>query len=547
MQEKLNRRACLRRLAAGAGGIAVGVAALRRQAAWAQVTAATASARATAEVLLDEPIRDASGQPAVINPNLHGHFVEHIGGVVYDGIWVGPESPIPNIDGIRRSIVESLRKLRPPIMRWPGGCFADRYHWRDGIGPRESRPRRFGRWNEVTESNHFGTHEFMQFCRLTGAEPYFCANVGTGTAEQFQQWVEYCNAPAGRLSVGDERVANGHPEPFGVRYWAVGNENWGCGGSFTPEDYCTEYRRFVTWLPSFGVPCVLIGCGPSGNDLDWTRRFLKKWRDGASTPMHAWAAHYYCGTSGTATEFNTDQWYDLLDRANRMEKLVVDQWGAMGEFDPRHEVKLIIDEWGTWHPADARLRPEFQFAQYSTMRDALVAALTLDTFHRHADKVVMGNIAQLVNCLQSLYMTDGDRMVETTIYHVFAMYQAHHQGIAVPLRLETPTCSFSREGGQAELFRVAGSASRREREVTVTLVHTHHHEPIEIDLRLREGRVAEVSGTVLAHERLNALNDFDHPRAVVPRPLAVPAPQADGRLVLTVPPAAVVGLQLTLA
>ncbi len=547
MEERLNRRACLRRIAAGVGGVAAGAAALRERAAWAQAASAETTGRAGAEVLLGEPIHDAAGQPAVIDPNLHGHFVEHIGGVVYDGIWVGPDSPIANVDGIRRSLVESLRKLRPPVMRWPGGCFADRYHWRDGIGSREGRPRRFGRWNEVTESNHFGTHEFMQFCRLVDSEPYFCANVGTGTAEEFQQWVEYCNAPAGRLSVGDERVANGHPDPFRVRYWAVGNENWGCGGSFTPEDYCTEYRRFVTWLPSFGVPWQLIGCGPSGNDPDWTRRFFKKWRDGAGTPMHAWAAHYYCGTSGTATAFTTDQWYDLLQRADQMEKLVVDQWTAMGEFDPRHEVKLIVDEWGTWHPADERLRPEFQFAQHNTMRDALVAALTLDTFHRHADKVVMGNIAQLVNCLQSLYLTDGDRLVETTIYHVFVMYLPHQRGIAVPLRVEAPSCGFTRDGGPAEVFRVAGSASRREQEVTVTLVHTHHGEPLEFELRVRDARVAEVSATVLADERLNAFNDFERPRAVLPRPLDVHVPGADGKLVLNLPPAAVVSLTLTLA
>ena len=284
--------------------------------------AAHVESNASVTVLLDEPI-------GTIRPALYSQFAEHIGGVIYDGIWVGPESKVPNIDGIRRALVEHVRQLGPVVVRWPGGCFADKYHWRDGIGPRAKRPRRFGRWREETETNQFGTHEFMRFCQLCGAEPYFAANVGTGSPEEFQQWVEYCNAPAGSTSLADERAANGQREPFGVRYWGVGNESWGCGGKFIPEDYCREYRRFTDWLPQYGVPLYLIAAGPNGNNTEWTRRFFARWADGARAPIHGWAPHYYCGTTGHALQFTHDQWYEQLHKANQMETLIKDQWTAL--------------------------------------------------------------------------------------------------------------------------------------------------------------------------------------------------------------------------
>ncbi len=228
-------------------------------------------------VLLDEPI-------GTIRPALYSQFAEHIGGVIYDGIWVGPGLEDPEHRRHPPHLVEHVRQLGPVVVRWPGGCFADKYHWRDGIGPRSSRPRRFGRWREETETNQFGTHEFMRFCRLCGVEPYLAANVGTGSPEEFQQWVEYCNAPAGSTSLADERARNGQREPFGVRYWGVGNESWGCGGKFIPEDYCREYRRFTDWLPQYGVPLYLIAAGPNGNNTEWTRRFFARWADGAACP-----------------------------------------------------------------------------------------------------------------------------------------------------------------------------------------------------------------------------------------------------------------------
>jgi alpha-L-arabinofuranosidase len=549
MSREIDRRTCLKGLAFGAATAAGWRATLP---ALAQATSAPASAptsapaRASVHVLLGEPILDPAGKPAIIEPAVHGHFVEHIGAVVYDGIWVGPDSKIANVGGLRKDVLESLKKLAPPVIRYPGGCFADGYHWRDGIGPRDKRPRTYGRWNEGTESNQFGTHEFMRFCRTVGAEPYLCANLQTGTPEEFHKWVEYCNCPADRTTLADERETNGDHEPFRVRYWGVGNENWDCGGKFTPEDYCTEYRRFVTWAPNYGPPLQFIASGPNAHDIQWTHRFMKKWVDSVRAPLHGWAPHYYCGTSGTATRFTNDQWYDLLDKGNQMEPLVVNNWNALGEYDPQHTVRLTVDEWGCWHPKDGLLPEALTFGQVSTMRDALVAALTLDTFHRHAEKVRMSNVAQLVNCLQSMYLTDGERFVETVNYHVFRMYRPHQAATAVPLKVEADNVRYTRGDKTAELFRIAGSASVRQRSATVTLVHTHVSEPLEVQVDLRGGSIKSVKGTVLAHEHLNAANTFDHPQEVMPRELPV-APAENGTFVVKLPPACVASLQIELA
>jgi alpha-N-arabinofuranosidase len=467
-------------------------------------------------VLLDEAI-------ATIRPAIYSQFAEHIGGVIYDGIWVGPESKIANIDGMRKSLVEHVRQIGPVVIRWPGGCFADRYHWQDGIGPRAKRPRRFGRWREETETNQFGTHEFIRFCRLCGAEPYLAANVGTGSPEEFQQWVEYCNAPPGSTSLADDRATNGDREALSVRYWGVGNESWGCGGKFTPDDYCREFRRFTDWLPTYGVPLYLIAAGPNGNDLDWTRRFFAKWVDGQRAPIQGWAPHYYCGTTGHALNFNQDQWYEQLAKANRMETLIKDQWRVLAEFDPKHTIKLIVDEWGSWHPEGTEINKRHLFEQMSTLRDALVAALTLDTFNRHADKVDMANIAQLVNNLHSLFLADGDKFVATPNFHVYAMYRPHQGAKGVKIEVGAPEVSFRTGGREERMFRLAGSASRADaKHATLTLVHSHATEPAEIVIRLRGGSAKQVHRTVLADTRLNAHNTFEQPESVVPKASADP-------------------------
>jgi alpha-N-arabinofuranosidase len=536
--EPINRRGALRGLAlAGMTGAALApatrlVCARTRRAALDEHTVT---------VLLDEPI-------ATIRPALYSQFAEHIGGVIYDGIWVGPESKIANIDGVRRALVEHIKQLGPVVVRWPGGCFADKYHWRDGVGTRQSRPRRFGRWRDDTEANHFGTHEFIRFCRLCGVEPYFAANVGTGSAEEFQQWMEYCNAPAGSTSLADQRAADGQREPLSVRYWGVGNESWGCGGKFTPEDYCREYRRFTDWLPAYGVPIYLIAAGPNGNDRDWTRRFFRKWLDGQRAPIQGWAPHYYCGTTGHALKFTHDGWYEQLHKANQMETLIKDQWSALGEFDPMHRIKLVIDEWGSWHPGGTEINKRHLYEQMSTLRDALVAALSLDTFNRHADKIDMANIAQLVNNLQSLFLADGDRFVATPNFHVYTLYRRHQGARGVRIAVEAPEIAFRTGRGELRIFRIAGSASLAgAKKATLTLVHTHATDPVEVVVRVRGRVVRELRHTVLTHSQLNAHNTFEEPANLIPQ-LRTTAPAETGPVVrCTLAPASVNRLDLQLA
>jgi alpha-N-arabinofuranosidase len=530
-ESQIGRRAALKAAAGVVGLGSLGDAARR-------VGAAAAEPTATVEVLLNEPI-------GTIKPAVYGQFAEHIGGVIYDGIWVGPESKIPNIEGFRRDLVEHVRKLGRVVVRWPGGCFADRYHWRDGVGPRERRPRRFGRWREETESNQVGTHEFLRFCHLCNVEPYLAANVGTGSAEEFQQWVEYCNAPAGSTTIADERATNGERAPFGVHYWGVGNESWGCGGKFTPEDYCREYRRFTEWVPGYGVPLYLIAAGPNGNDVDWTRRFFAKWADYTRAPIQGWAPHYYCGTTGHALNFSRDQWYEMLHKANRMEALIVDQWRALGEFDKAHAIKLIVDEWGAWHPEGTEINKRHLFEQMSTLRDALVAGMTLDTFNRHAEKVDMANVAQLVNNLHSLFLADGDKFVATPNFHVFTMYRPHQGATALRLSVGAPDVLFRAGSRDERLVRVAGSASRQgAKDLTLTLVHTHAAEPAEVDIRLRTGKADTVKQTVLTHDEFNAHNTFARPNAVTPKSSSTDLSGGSFRCVLA--PASITRLDIRL-
>jgi alpha-N-arabinofuranosidase len=496
---------------------------------------------ATIDVLLNEPI-------AAIHPNLYGHFMEHLGGCIEEGCWVGEDSAIAHTGGIRNDIVAALKTVRAPVIRWPGGCFADDYHWQDGIGPRDQRPRRVNmHWGEVIETNQFGTHEFLAFCRAVGAQPYLCGNVGSGTPRELRDWVEYCNFP-GDSTLARQRAANGAPEPFGVHYWGVGNENWGCGGNFTPEDYGTEYRRFATYLRAWGgQELTLIACGPNGNDLDWTRRFFTKLRKDfwSGPPIHGFSAHYYCGTAGTATEYTEAQWYELLWKAIQMEPMVVQQRALLDAFDPERKIGLIVDEWGTWHPPTPGRNPAFLWQQ-NTVRDALVAALTLDIFNRHADKVVMANIAQTINVLQALLLTDGEKMLKTPTYHVYALYTAHQGAQSVRAHFQAPEIEVARDGKARKLPTLSGSASVTKNTLTLTVVNTSATQQIEAGLRLHGGAHAtEIQVSTLAYPDgdIHAHNTHAAPDAVSVSALrSVPVPIR----AYTFPPASVTRLTLTL-
>jgi len=422
-----------------------------------------------------------------ISPYLHGHFAEHLGELVYSGVYVDPKGAIPNTGGIRHDVVDALKPLGIPVLRWPGGCFADTYHWRDGIGPREKRPMRINtHWGMAEEPNHFGTHEFMEFCRLIGAEAYFAGNLGSGTPGEMRDWVEYCNF-SGNSTLADERRANGAADAYKVKFWGVGNENWGCGGNMSPAEYAAEFIRFQSFVNDYpGAPVERIACGANGADWKWTEEFLSSVTQPKSVPwrinkVQGLAAHYYAGTAGTATEYTEGEWLHLLARGTAIEGILTGHRAIMDRFDPERKIKLLLDEWGTWHPVETG-KPSGGLYQQGTIRDACVAALTLDIFNNHADKIYMANIAQLVNVLQSLLLVQDDKCIKTPTFHVFDLYQPHKGAQAVRmvsasegLSLTDETLAWCRDCFLDRNYRglqaVQGSASIRENRLCVTAVN----------------------------------------------------------------------------
>ncbi|HCG77519.1 MAG: alpha-N-arabinofuranosidase [bacterium (Candidatus Ratteibacteria) CG_4_9_14_3_um_filter_41_21] len=475
---------------------------------------------------------------ATINPNIYGHFAEHLGYCIYGGIWVGENSSIKNNRGIRSDVVEALKKIKPSVVRWPGGCFADDYHWRDGIGPGESRPRRINlHWGKVIEDNSFGTHEFIEFCRQIGAEPYICGNVGSGTVREMKDWLEYMNSLKDS-TLAQERAANGSLQPFNVKYFGIGNENWGCGGNMSAEYYANEVKRYSTFLHPFGEkPLYKIACGPCGDDANWTRRFFEA-LEGHLGLIQGFAAHYYCGTSGTATEYTDTQWYDLLHKALKMESLLLKHRAIMDEFDPERKISLIVDEWGTWHPVIPGTHPRF-FHQQNSLRDALVAALTLDIFNRHADKIAMANIAQLVNVLQAMILTKDKNFLLTPTYHVYEMYAVHQGAQSVRCNINTDEIHFNIEDETRLLPRVAGSASMKNDLLNLSLVNTHTREPIAVELDIRGCLSVQVKEyRVLTADDIHAHNTFNEPERVQPVSKS-PTEIVEENLIVTLPAASV--------
>ena len=522
------------------------------------------AAEARIDILLDEPI-------ARIDPNVYGHFVEHLGGVVYDGIWVGDGSRIANTAGLRQAVVDHMRRLPKGVIRWPGGCFADSYDWRDGVGPRDARPRRTNFWADgmgqrpdgpwTYDTNQFGTNEFVRFVRLCQANPYLAANLRSLPARDFYQWVEYCNSPAGSTTLADLRGKGGSAEPLRVRFWGVGNETWGCGGNLTAEEYAVEYRRFTAWVPRFDQDLSFIGSGPNGGDLSWTRRFFSNLTtkgEGALGSMWGWGLHHYTWNvsrgattdwdagKGDALVYTTDEWYEMLAQANQMEPLITGHWAVMGEIDRGHRVKLVVDEWGTWHKPGSEVHPSHHLGQQSSIRDALVAGLTLDTFHRHADKVAMANIAQLVNCLQSLFLTDGDRFITTPTYHVFEMYAPHAGAQAVRTQFNASPITYERVREKGVVVGLAGSASVNDRTLTLTVVNTHVTEACEATIAVRGGRAGAAQAVTLSATDIHAHNTFDRPADVAPRAATALAAGARSTLTYRFAPASVTRVTVSL-
>ena len=500
---------------------------------------------------------DPSAPGAVINPNIYGHFIEHLGGVIYDGVWVGAKSKVPNIDGIRKRFVDDLKQIAAPNLRWPGGCFADGYHWRDGIGPVARRPRTYNFWQrrmpagaQATESNQFGFHEFMRLCRLVGAQPYVAGNVGSGSPKEFHDWVSYCNAPAGTLSLADERAANGQKEPFGIQYWGVGNESWGCGGTMLPAEYAAQYRQFVTQFPNYTQP-FLIATGPRGHsadeDIGWTSGFFDAMR-GLPLP-DGFSIHYYTDLRPTPLKpdrFNAAEWYEVLLRGVRLEKVIADHWAEMGKVDTAHTTKLVIDEWGVWYAPGSEITPNYILSQPITLRDAVHTALTFDIFNRHADKLVMANVAQTINCIHSLFLAEGDRYCRTPAYHVFDMYRPHMGAKLLPLRVRAAELSVPALAGNARIAGLSASASIREKRVAMNLTNPSLDDSVAVRIRVGGGaRATEAKATILTHASMSAGNTFAQPDEV--HPAAHQASVEGSSIQVTVPKHSVVALEFQVA
>jgi alpha-N-arabinofuranosidase len=553
----MKRRDFIRNSAAGAGALL-----LSRYASPFAGGEISPAADSRIEVLIGEPL-------GVISPNIYGHFTENLSGVIYDGVWVGANSKIPNVNGIRKELIDEMKKIKPPVVRFPGGCFADGYDWRDGVGPIDRRPRRTNFWAEWETSaapsshrydpNQFGTNEFVQFCKLMGSQPYLAANVRSLPAEQFYRWVEYCNSPAGSTTLADQRAQAGYPDPFKVKYWGVGNESWGCGGNFTPQEYATEFRRYTTWVPLYKQELAFIASGPNSDDWNWTRGFfeevLRKGKEQLRN-IYGWALHYYSWNlsrgrtqdwekgKGDALNFDSVDWYELLREGDRMESLINGHWQVMVEFDPDHAVKLVVDEWGPWYRPGSEQTPGDQLEQTPTLRDAVFSGMTLDTFNRHPEKITLAACAQLINCLNSLYLAHEDKFCVTPVGQVFEMYAAHQGGQALRTIFSAPTVNYDRDGKPATFWGLKGSASLHEKTLVLTVVNPHVSEARVVEIGIRGASIQSGTATALTNADIHAHNSFAERNAVMSQTKSI---EIKGKLLtLSIPPASVTKLTLAL-
>lgn len=374
-------------------------------------------------------IVNVKSKKAEIDKNIYGHFAEHLGRCIYEGIYVGPDSEIENIDGMRTDVLTALKEMKIPVLRWPGGCFADEYHWKDGIGPKETRKKMINtHWGGVVEDNSFGTHEFLRLCELLECEPYISGNVGSGTVAEMSEWMEYMTF-AGVSPMSAKRCENGREEPWKVTYFGIGNENWGCGGNMRAEYYADVFRQYGTYVRNYGDNKVKkIACGPNSDDYHWTTTLMKQ----AANQMDGLSLHYYTlptgkwDNKGNATGFSLEEYFATLKKTYYMEELLTKHSAIMDFYDPDKRIALIVDEWGTWYNVEEGTNPGFLYQQ-NTMRDAMVAAINLNLFHKHADRVKMANIAQMINVLQAIILTEGNEMLLTPTYHVFEMFGKNQQ------------------------------------------------------------------------------------------------------------------------
>lgn len=456
-----------------------------------------------------------------IAPELYGNFSEHLGRCIYDGIYVGEDSDIPNTRGMRNDVVRALKDLHLPVLRWPGGCFADEYHWKDGIGPKETRRKIINtNWGGCVEDNSFGTHEFLDLCDQIGCEPYIAVNLGSGTVQEAADWVEYLTAE-GESDLAELRKKNGHPDAWKIKYLGIGNENWGGGGSMTPDYYANEYKRYSCFCKEYsGNKLYKIACGPNAEDYHWTRELMSR--------ISHWNAkgislHYYTlpgdwEHKGSATEYTDEEYYRTISRTLKMEEIIQGHLKIMEECDPDHDIDLVVDEWGTWYDVEPGTEPGFLYQQ-NTMRDAVVAAINLNIFNKHSDRISMANIAQAVNVLQAVILTEGVRMVKTPTYRVFDMYQRHQGAMLVDSRIDT---IFDGIGecvipSLSESVSVTEDSENGRKQMTVTLSNASLTEEMEIEIRLSgASRFDGEAKVAMLQSDVRAYNTFDDPDRVIP-------------------------------
>ena len=459
---------------------------------------------------------------STIEPEIYGHFSEHLGRCIYEGIYVGENSEIPNVNGMRTDVVEALKELKVPMLRWPGGCFADEYHWKDGIGPKETRKKMINtHWGGVVEDNSFGTHEFMELCRQIGCKTYVNGNLGSGTVQEMSEWVEYMTFN-GVSPMADLRKKNGHEQPWKVDFFGVGNENWGCGGNMTPEFYANEYRRYQTYVRNYAPekPIKKVCCGANVDDYFWTEGVMKtcfshaEWAHGF---MDYLSLHYYVHPEGweikgSSTDFDGEVWYKTLNKALHMDELITRHGTIMDKYDPEKKVGMCVDEWGAWYTCEPGTNPGFLYQQ-NTVRDALIAGITLNIFNKHSDRVKIAALAQMVNVLQSVLLTEGDKMIKTPTYHVMHMYR-HHQGAKL---LESSVTGIDEIGtDEWKVPKVTESVSKdKDGIITITLNNLSIESAEEVEVQLANGVYKVVEARIVTNSDMHAHNTFEAPEEVI--------------------------------
>ncbi|RZJ68673.1 MAG: alpha-N-arabinofuranosidase [Flavobacterium sp.] len=472
-----------------------------------------------------------------ISKHIYGHFAEHLGRCIYDGFYVGEKSKIPNTNGVRNDIILALKDLGVPNLRWPGGCFADTYHWKNGIGPRDARPSMVNQWwGGVTEDNSFGTHDFLGLCEAIGADPYLAANVGSGTVQEFTDWVQYVNHP-GNSPMSELRKKNNRQAPWGVKFWGVGNEMWGCGGNMTPEYYANLYKQYATFMTDWNNTDKLfrIASGANVADYHWTEVLM---RDIPRNMIEGVALHSYSfvewDKKGSSTGFDETQYFATMKTALKMEELVQKHSDIMDKYDAAKKTALVVDEWGGWYDVEPGTNPGFLYQQ-NTMRDAMIAGTTLNIFNNHSDRVRMANLAQTVNVLQAVILTKDDKMLLTPTYHVMHLYKVHQDAKLIPIKVSGPNYTFGKEN----LPAISASASSKDGKTHISLVNIDASKKITTEVKLDALKLKNFSAQIISSAKLQDHNTFDKPNAITPKPFK-DFTYKNGTLSVNIPPFSVI-------